>query len=148
MKFSEAGINLLEDLEGKELTVYQDSSDKATIGIGHLIKAGEHFTELTEEEVYDLLRKDLQYVEKKLNQWIKPPITQNQYDAMVCLAFNIGAQKFLSSSVLRFFNLGHIEDAAEAFLMWNKHTKMGRLVFSQGLMNRRKKEMKLFLAED
>lgn len=147
MHSSQKCLDLIEKWEGKEYTVYEDVAGKRTVGIGHLLKAGEDFTTLTDEECYDLLRKDLIPVEIAINKWVKVPVTQNEYDAMCCLVYNIGTGNFLSSSVLRFLNEHQYEDAAEAFLMWCKFTKGGKKVVSQGLVNRRRDEMNLFLKE-
>lgn len=146
MKASQNCLEFIEKWEGKENTPYEDVAGLWTVGIGHLVKEGEHFDKLTDAECYELLKNDLAKVEAKLNQWIKVPITQNQYDALCSLCFNIGMDNFRISSVFRFLNQSNYEDAAEAFLLWNKVTKNGAKVVSSGLVNRRKAEMELFLS--
>lgn len=145
MRISENGITFISKHEGLELEPYLDIADKWTVGFGHLLKEGEERRTITLEEARELLRKDLASVELALNKWIKIPVTQKEYDAMCSLCFNIGTGNFHTSSVLRFLNQHQHEDAAEAFLLWNKITKAGKKVMSQGLLNRRRAEMALFL---
>jgi lysozyme len=75
-------------------------------------------------------------------------VTQNQYDAMVSLAFNIGITAFGRSSVLRQVNVRNWQAAAKAFALWNKSTVRGRLVVLAGLTARRAAEAALYLLPD
>ena len=53
-------MNLVQKFEGLSLTRYGDATGLATIGYGHLIKPGEHYEEITEDEALELLHGDLQ----------------------------------------------------------------------------------------
>ena len=81
--------------------------------------------------------------EARVNKSILLPMTQNQFDAMVLLCYNIGESSFARSSVVRNFNAGNLQKAADSFLLWNK---AGGKV-SKGLTNRRQKERNLFLTK-
>lgn len=141
MKFSQAGIDLLKQLEGCRLAVYKDSAGYPTIGVGHLIKPGEHFTAITMAQAEDILRADIAPAELAVNGAVKGSLSQNQFDALVCLAFNIGVTAFARSTLVRKLNEGDTSGAAAQFLVWVKAG--GRVV--QGLVNRRNKERVLFL---
>ena len=82
-------------------------------------------------------------VEKLLN---KAPTTQNQFDAMVSLAYNIGVGNFTISSVLSNHRLMHYSTAAMAFLLWNKqkNQKTKQLEVLNGLTKRRKAESAIY----
>ena len=69
-------------------------------------------------------------------------ITQNMYDAIISLAYNIGVNGFKRSSVLRLLKQGDKLAAADAFLLWNKAG--GKVL--KGLVNRQKKELEIFLS--
>jgi GH24 family phage-related lysozyme (muramidase) len=71
------------------------------------------------------------------------PTTQNQFDAMVALAYNIGMSAFAGSSVLRFHKLGKYESAADSFKLWNK----AKGVILNGLTKRRAAEAALYLSK-
>jgi lysozyme len=149
MKISDDGIDFLIAQEGFENTVYEDSAGNPTIGVGHLIKDGEEFAQpLTDAEVEELLKQDLEPVESAINKYFtKFPLTQNAYDALCSLFFNIGYDRIKTSSVFRFWQQGHYEDAADAFLLWNKERRNGALVPSKGLYARRQRERELFLRD-
>lgn len=71
------------------------------------------------------------------------PTTQNQFDACVSLAYNIGLRNFANSSVLRKHKAGDYDGAADAFRMWVKQAG----VTLNGLVRRRLAERKLYLGE-
>ena len=68
------------------------------------------------------------------------PASQEQFDAMVCLTYNIGPAAFARSTVLRKHNAGDFPAAAKAFLMWNKAG--GKVL--RGLTRRREAEAALY----
>jgi lysozyme len=70
--------------------------------------------------------------------------TQNQYDAMVVLTFNIGVPGFMTSSVLSHHLKGEPISAMLAFPLWNKTHIDGKLVEDRGLMRRRICEAALY----
>ena len=73
----------------------------------------------------------------------KAPTTQAQFDAMVCLAYNIGVNAFQRSTVLRRHNAGDYAGAAAAFAMWNKGG--GKVL--KGLVRRRAAEAALYRSD-
>lgn len=146
MKFN--GYDHLKKWEGCELEAYKDVVGVWTIGYG---STGSHVypgKKITQAEANALLDKDLVRFEEAVNSLVKAVLTQNQYDALVSLAYNIGVGGFSTSTVLRRINAGDFNGAADAFLMWNKGRQNGRLVVIKGLTNRRKSERELFLTPD
>jgi LysM repeat protein len=71
---------------------------------------------------------------------VKVPLTQNQFDALVSFAYNIGEGAFLDSTALRKINAGDLAGGAEAMKLFNKSG--GQVI--QGLVNRRNDEVRLF----
>lgn len=111
MKISEQGLEWLKKLEGSvkingKHVVYDDATGRpvpagnplptgATIGYGHLIKSGEDFRNgLTEKQATELFQRDLQStydtIAKQIDASVLASMSQNQYDALVALVFNIG----------------------------------------------------------
>ena len=147
MKLSDNGFRLLGELEGIVLKPYKDSVGIPTIGIGSTYyedgtKVRMSDKAITKERAIQLAKNVVKSFEEQVNKSILLPMTQNQFDAMVLLCYNIGKSGFAKSSVVRNFNLGNIQRAADSFLLWNKAG--GRVV--QGLVNRRNKERSLFLS--
>jgi GH24 family phage-related lysozyme (muramidase) len=140
MNLNQRGIDLIRQCEGCKLEVYKDVAGLPTIGIGHLIKPGEKFDKLTQEQAEELLRRDLAPVVKDLKELIKVQLNDNQFSALVSLAYNIGVGAFKESTLLRKLNAGNIEGAEVEFLRWNRAA--GRVV--DGLTTRRLLEQMLF----
>ena len=148
MQLSTNGFNLLAELEGVVLNPYKDSVGIPTIGIGSTYyEDGTKVTmkdkAITKERAIQLAKNVVKSFEAKVNKAILLPMTQNQFDAMVLLCYNIGESGFARSSVVRNFNTGNLQKAADSFLLWNK---AGGKV-SKGLTNRRQKERNLFLTK-
>ena len=142
---SDNGMKLLEQFEGLRLEAYLDSAGIATIGFGSIkypngnkVKLGDKTTKAQAKE-YKL--HDLKEFEYTVNTSVKVPLTQNQYDALVSLSYNIGSGAFKKSTLLKKLNSGDYKGAAEQFLVWNK-VNSKRV---QGLVNRREAERNLFL---
>jgi lysozyme len=144
VKLNQAGIDLIKEFEGCELKPYQDVAGLWTVGVGHLIRKDEHFTELTEEQAEDLLRRDLVEVVTDVKECVKTVINDNQFSALVSFAFNLGASALHNSTLLKKLNAGNIEGAEQEFLRWNKARVNGELVPVSGLTRRREAEAKLF----
>lgn len=49
-EINDAGRKLIIEFEGLRLEPYRDSAGYWTIGIGHLVRPGEHFTKITAEQ--------------------------------------------------------------------------------------------------
>ncbi len=144
MKLSMAGINFVKSFEGFSSTPYKDSGGKLSIGYGHLIKPGENFDNgITEEQAQDLLIKDIAWAESAVNQCVNIDLTQNEFDALVSFAYNLGGRTLLNSTLLEKLNAGDIAEAANEFLRWD-HVA-GNVV--AGLTRRRVAERKLFLGD-
>lgn len=151
MQISSAGLDLIKREEKFMPRRYYCEAKRPTIGYGHVILPTEQHlnTEtLTEAEASEMLRKDVaaKYGAHVSNSLKRVP-TQNQFDAMVSLCFNIGTGGFSQSSVLRMFNAGVTDATAyrTAFGAWNKITLKGQKVVSKGLTLRRGREAALFL---
>ncbi len=140
-------IDLIKRHEGLELTAYLPTpNDKWTIGYGHT-KTAKKGMVISEYQAEELLRQDLAWVEDCIKRLVKVPLSQNQYDAVASLIFNIGEGNFSKSSVLRFINEGKFAEAADSFRMWNKqrNKSTGQLEVLRGLTRRREEERMLFL---
>lgn len=143
MDISAAGVAALAGREGIRTLAYRDSVGVWTIGCGHTAAAGPpkpcEGMEITHQQVLDLFHADLKQYVAAVNNAVKVPCTQNQFDAMVSLCFNIGVNGFSHSSVVRDLNAGQSRAAAQAFLMWDHPPE---------LIGRRRAERTQFLTQD
>lgn len=144
MRLSEAGIKFIQTWEGLELKAYRDSKGLPTIGIGTTrypdgtkVKMGDT---CTKEQAYEWFRFDVARFEAFINRVIKIPLNQNQFDALISLVYNIGETNFTEGTVDDKLNANQIEAALQT---WLKYVYSGGRKID-GLVNRRKAEVKLF----
>jgi lysozyme len=140
-KVSDKGLSLIKEFEGCVLKAYLCPAKVWTIGYGHTkgVKAGQTITQFEADE---LLRLDVE--DHDISDLLgDAPTTQDQFDAMSSLAFNIGLTRFAGSTVLKRHKLGNRLGAANAFLMW----KLSNGKVLPGLVRRREAERRLYLGE-
>ena len=148
MKMGEKGLALVKSFEGLCLNAYKCPANVWTIGYGHTgtvdgkpIKAG---MKITNDKATELLRKDVSQFEKAVKSYVKVKINQNQFDALVSFAFNVGAGALQGSTILKMINQRKFISAARHFLDWNKARVNGKLTVLNGLTARREAEAALF----
>ena len=149
MKTSQRGIDIIKRWEGVKLVAYFCPANVPTIGVGHtrtVSRADVHAQRrITVEEAERLLSEDLATFERGVLRLCTLPPNQNQFDAFVSLAFNIGLGAFERSTALRRHNEGDFDAAAGAIEMWNRATVNGKRVVLRGLVARRADEKALYL---
>ena len=139
---NQKGLDLIKRFEGCRLKAYRCPSGVPTIGYGSTGKHVHMDMTITQDVADALLRKDLSRFESAVSDCIDgAPTNDNEFSAMVSLAFNIGEGNFAISSVLKFHREGNNAKAAASFLLWDKAG--GRVL--PGLVNRRKAEADLYL---
>jgi lysozyme len=144
MNLSQTGIDLIKRFELFEPNPYPDPVGIMTVGYGHVIREGESFDHsLTEHGASELLRKDAAEAENAVRIGVKVSLTQDQFDALVSLIFNIGTGAFIESTLLRKLNKGNKIAAGCEFIRWNRAG--GKVM--DGLTKRRILEAALFLKE-
>ena len=140
MKTSDVGIELIKKYEGCILKSYKCPSGVWTIGYGHTngVKSG---MQITKTQALDYLKQDLSTFEKAVTNYVKVPLNQNQFDALVSFSFNCGSDALKTSTLLKKLNSCDYNGAANEFLKWNKSN--GKVL--NGLVKRREEEKELFL---
>ncbi len=152
---SDHGRALLIQWEGFKPKQYLDSAGLPTIGVGHLITPAERTSKqikigtatvsttatLTDAQVNTLLIQDLVRFETAVTSFVVVDLKQNQYDALVSFAFNLGTTTLKTSTLLKELNARNYDAVP---------TQMRRFVNSDGhpvpgLVNRRENEVKLWL---
>lgn len=145
MHVSPSGVDLICNFEGLRLKAYDDGVGVWTIGFGTTkypngirVKKGDTCT-LDQAKAY--MQNDLKSFEQTVNNTVKVPLNQNQFDALVSLAYNIGTNAFSKSTLVKKLNSNDIRGAADQFDLW-VNAGGERM---QGLVNRRTVEKALFL---
>ncbi len=158
MKMSKEGMDFLGSVEEYRTHPYDDQTGEdievwcpgATIGFGHLIDEDEWPTfsgrSISVQEADYIFRKDLAPFElavmSAINQSFQ--LSDNKFDALVILTFNIGIRGFTDSSVVKMINNEHsitiYDDLEQAWMAWNK--SQGKVM--RGLINRRTAEYRIY----
>ena len=135
--------DLIKEFEGCKLEAYPDPASGGepwTIGVGST-KGVHKGMVITQEQADEYLVNDVAYSAKAVNQMVNGKITQNQFDALVSFAFNLGTGNLRNSTLLKKLNKDDFENAANEFLKWD----MASGHQMAGLTRRRKAERALFL---
>lgn len=132
------GLNLIKSFEGCKLTAYKclPSEMYYTIGYGHYGSDVTEGMKITKEKAEELLLQDCEKAIKNVNSFMsKYNFNQNQFDALVSFAFNVGSINQLTASGTR-----TLEQISSKITPYNKSG--GRVI--AGLVKRRAKEKELF----
>lgn len=140
-KISEAGLSLIKKFEGCRVNAYLCPAKVWTIGYGHTktVKPG---MKISLAEANQLLQQDVVVYEQAVVKLVKVPLNQNQFDALVSFAFNVGVGALANSTLLASLNRRNYLGAADQLLRW---TKAGNVTL-KGLVDRRAEERGLFLS--
>ena len=117
-QINNAGLAIIKQFEGCELKAYKCPAGVWTIGYG---STGAHVTpglKITQERAEELLMQDLVRFEKGVSDLVKVELTDNQFSALVSLAFNIGLKNFGGSTLVRLLNKADYDGAASNFKKW------------------------------
>ncbi|MDP8915610.1 MAG: lysozyme, partial [Pseudomonadota bacterium] len=143
-RVSRQGLELIKSFEGLRRRAARLPNGRFVVGYGH-IRSTREGAEIAPEDAEALLRYDLLPIEAALNEWALAPLTQNQFDALVSFAFNIGLASFRRSDVLRRINEGDLLRASAAMDTWRRVDLDGEPVIVDALVRRRAVEKALFL---
>ena len=137
MKLSDAGLKRLVEEEGFETSVYKDIPPDGydTIGAGHKMTDEEiakgavwldgqwvpvYYSELTETQVHQLLRQDVESREVALSNMLDGvEVTQRQFDALFEFMYNVGEGAFANSGLLKALKAGRFDDVPTELRKWN-----------------------------
>ena len=149
MRLNEKGYDLIKSFEGLSLVPYKCSARISTIGYGNTYYEDLTKVQMTDKPITKQRANELfiHFADKfsfKINNLIKKPVTQNQFNSLVSIAYNIGLGAFASSTLLKLVNINPNDAViAKEFLKWNKVNR----VAVQGLTNRRIKESALYFTK-
>lgn len=146
MEIGTQGIAIIKLFEGCKLKAYKDPIGIPTIGYGatfypnrQFVKMGDVITKIQAEELLLVLVNDFA---KKVDELVKGIVlTQNQFDALVSFAYNVGPANLAKSTLLKKVKANPKDETIELeFKKWN--TADG--IVLAGLTRRRNEEWELF----
>lgn len=139
---SAAGLVAVANFEGFRSEAYKDVAGVPTIGYGETagVKMGQ--TTTPDRALVQLL-KSLNNHSDQIKQYIKVPLSQNEFDAYSSFAYNVGVGNFRSSTLLKKLNAGDYEGACSELLKW----KYAGGKVQAGLVKRRQEEYRTCMGE-
>jgi lysozyme len=142
MKLGERGTHLIQSFEELRLKAYRKFPHEPwTAGWGHTGPDVTEDTECTPVQAAVWFWQDTKRAVDTVNRCVNRPLTQNQFDALVSFAYNVGDGALQGSTLLRLLNDRRAGAAAAEFEKWD-HVN-GKVV--EGLDKRREAERDLFL---
>jgi lysozyme len=146
---NEAGVQLIKSFEGFKSHPYICPAGIPTIGYGcTFYEDGTKVTmqddPITESQGEDMLKHILASFEQGVAESVTVALTDNQFSALVCFAYNVGLRNLQNSTLLKMVNNS---DFAGAALQFGKWVQGGGKVLP-GLVRRRAAESALFMQEE
>jgi lysozyme len=146
MKLDESGYKLIQEFEGLSLVPYLCSAKVATIGYGSTFYPSGKKVTMQDQPISLatakwMLKETADKFAADVDKLIKSKLTQNQFNALVSFAFNLGVAALGRSSLLKKVNVNPKDiTITNEFLKWNK---AGGKVLN-GLTKRRTIEAKIY----
>lgn len=147
MKVSSHCIALIQKFEGLSTKAYKAAPSEKyyTIGYGHYGADVKATDVITADGAMNILNADVDKFSSAVSGYLDNcgvKLNQNQFDALVCFAFNVGVTALINSTLWKCLIAGDHKAAANQFLRWN----ISGGAVSKGLTRRREAERLLFLS--
>lgn len=138
-----AGVDLIKRFEELHLKPYLSPAKVWCIGYGHsrTVRAN---MEITKVQAEQLLDDDLRLVEHGVKLSVTVPLTDNQFSALVCFAYNVGMANFKDSTMIQLLNRGWYDQVPAQLMRWNRILGEPK----QSMSRRRNAEANLWTMEE
>lgn len=140
-------LDSLKNREEWKNCTYDDGYGYLTIGYGHKIKSGDLYkigSCLTTDQGLELLKNDLFEATSCVENYIKVPLSDNEFGALVSWTFNVGCPQAKNSTLVKVLNEGNKAGVCDQFRRWDKSNR----TISAGLIKRREEECDLFTSSN
>ncbi len=114
----QCALRHVETMEGFRATAYRCPAGVLTIGYGHTGDVADDMGPITHHEAEVLLEADLERFKAELAPHVKVPVSEEQYIALLSLAYNIGVPALVKKCprLMAALNRADYETAASEFL--------------------------------
>jgi lysozyme len=147
MQIHQKGLDLIKSFEGCKLKAYKCPAGIVTIGFGSTFYPNKSPIKITDklnsiQDAEDLLLVTLEDFEKNVSAlFFNVTLNQNQFDALVSFAFNLGMGALAKSTLFKKIKVNPNDPTIE--IEFNKWVNAGGKKLP-GLIRRRKAEAKLY----
>lgn len=140
-------IELIKQFEGFFPNAYLCPASVTTIGFGTIKYQTGKKVQLGETITMEQAEDELMYELKKICMVFKPNVNQNQFDALVSFAYNLGTGALVNSTLFKKVRANANDlTIRDEFMKWNKARVGGKLKELKGLTRRRKAEADLYFS--
>jgi lysozyme len=145
MTLNKEGLDIIKKYEGLSLSAYKCPAGKVTIGFGNTFyedgKPVQMGDKITKERADYLLSKVANSFGERMKKYIKQPLNENQFSALLSWTYNCGIGNLMGSTLLKKIN-ANPNDATirQEFMKWNRAS--GKVLL--GLTRRREAEANLY----
>lgn len=116
---SEEALRLIRFFEGFQPMMYRCPGGYDTIGYGHVVRAKRAFVHgISRREAEDLLHQDVEEAAEAVERLLPVPLSEGQFDALVCFTYNLGAGALQRSRLRQCVRRAEHEAAQKEFLRW------------------------------
>lgn len=149
MKTDIKGQQLIQQFEGLSLKPYLCVAKRPTIGYGNTFyEDGKAVTmadkPITKERAISLFLGIIEPFEEQVSRLLKKAVNQQQFNALVSFAYNVGVGALGKSTLLKKVNANPNDPTIrDEFMKW---VKVNGAVFT-GLVNRRKAESDMYFSK-
>jgi len=140
-KCNEAGLAIIRQYEGCELTAYQDAGAVWTVGYGHTGTDVYEGMKISQARAESLLKTDVESVATAVQALVEVTLNPDSFSALCSFVYNVGGGAFADSMMRAAINAGNMTAAADEFSRWVYDN--GEVL--PGLVTRREAERALFL---
>lgn len=129
MKLNNSGYLLITEFEGFSAKPYLCSAKIPTIGFGSTYYSDNKRVTLLDKEItrvqaFEMFKTIADRFASVVSKLVTSPLNQNQFNALVSIAYNIGTGNFASSTLLKKVNKNHNDlTIVLEFKKWNKVNK-------------------------
>lgn len=145
LRTSAKGLEIIKGFEGFRPRASRLPDGRWIVGYGHTRTARAGLSVSPQDAELVLAHADLPPIEQLIHEEVLAPLTQNEFDALVSFAWNIGPGAFQSSSVLASLNEGDRLAAASDMWLWRRGRVGEEVKIIDALVRRRAAEISLFL---
>lgn len=150
MNISKEGDALIKKYEQFRNHPYVDAVGVPTIGWGNTFWEDGTPVKMTDAPITRQRANELhsywvRMFEDAVEKYVRQPLCQYQFDALVSFVYNVGIENFRTSTLLKRVNNDPEDpDIQTQFKRWNKGRVNGQLVVLNGLTKRRNEEAYLY----